>query len=306
MARETKYIQNLSKNFSDGIRHFIIETKKSIASQIRGGKIKHGIVTSSLDNKDVGTVEGAFQNLPKRIQRTLDDISKSFMEKILAMAKNNAPIDKKYIGKYNKSDKNVGELKRDIDYSITAKADRFSSQYSNIIDIERMYLKTIRSKNTKYGTFEKGMYDKQQFDFIKDYFLSSNKRKRYQLYVDKEGNLGAGAIRYSTYDRDFNFKLQDVKPFTGTTIQATGGNQELKRSGTLTKRRNGGYTIWFNPKKINKKLKFNYAAVQHDNLSYKHEQGKALFLYDSFEYYKNKFWNAIKTNTLRAFKEEFK
>lgn len=306
MARETKYISNLSRNFSNRVQHFIYETKISISNQIKGGKVKHGIVTSALDGKSVGNVEGAFANLPKRIQRNLDDVSKKFMTKVLEMAKLNTPIDKKYIGKYNPSDSNVGELTKDIDYTILSKSDRSSNSYKNITNLERLFYRASKSKNTKYGTFEKGKYDKQHSDFIKEYFLTSNRRKRYQLYVDDDGKLGASAIRYRSYDRDFGFKLSDVKPFKGVTSQLTGGNQELKRSGTLTKRRDGGYTIWFNPRKMNKKLKFNYAAIQHDNLSYEHEQGKALFLYDSFEHYKQQFWNAIRTNTFRAFKEEFK
>lgn len=306
MARLTKYVQLLSDNFRNGIRHFILETRKSVSNQVKGGKIRHGVVESHLNGKDVGQLEASFENLPKRIQRNLDDVSKNFMNKVLAKAKSDTPIDKKYIGKYNQSDKNVYELKKDIDYYITAKKDRKSNLYSNITNVERLYFRTMKSKNTKWGTFYKGKYNQEQFSFIKEYFLGSNKRKRYQLYVDDEGMLGAGAIRYRTYDKNIGLKLSDIKPFSGKTKQLTGGNQELKRSGTLTKNGNGNYTISFNPLRINRRLKFNYTQVQHDNLTYKHEKGKALFLYDSFEYYKQEFWNSIRTNTLRAFKEEFR
>ena len=305
MARETKYISTLSQNFADGIRHFIVETRRSIANQMRGGRIKHGIVTSQLSKDNVGTIEGSFKNLPKRMQRTINDIAKPFMEKVLAMAKENTPIDKKYIGRYNPNDEGIGSIKKDIDYTILAKEDRFSKKYYKD-DIEFLFNKASRSKNTILGSFDKGVYSQQHFAFLKEYFLTSNKRKRYQLYADEDGSLYAGAVRYRSYDRDFGFKLSDIKPFKGKTSQMTGGNQELKRSGTLTKRRDGGYTISFNPTRVNRRLKFNYAAVQHDNLSYNHEQGKALFLYDSFEHYKQQFWNAIRTNTLKAFKEEFR
>ena len=140
---------------------------------------------------------------------------------------------------------------------------------------------------------------------VKDFFLSSNKRKRWQLYVDEDGTVGA---YYSNSKRAKIFgNIKDIKPIDPRTIrksakEISGGNQELKKSGHLDKKRR---LIVYSSKTMG--TKFDYAQVQHDNLAYKHAPGKqALYLYDAFEHYRKRFIDAIKNGSIKTFKKQFK
>lgn len=163
-----------------------------------------------------------------------------------------------------------------------------------------------------FGEFAAGVYTGDKAAFIRKFFKTPNHRTRQQLFVDYRGGLHAGRPRYDNIPSKLGLGLKSVKPdrsfrgYLSAKGEMSGGNQELKRSGMITKNSKGEMFISYDPSRINPKL-WNYAALQHNNLDFKHAKGKnALFLFNAVEKYRYDYYEEISRATGRAIKGVFR
>ena len=310
--RSSAYVNALTKYYKQNVKgHFLEKAKLTIEDSklfISKTALRHKAVYSNLDGFWAGTIYGAFNQFPKEMYKNLNIVSSDMMSSIFAMSQRLVPIDKKYIGLVSAGD--FGELKRPRSYLIPSKEERFeqirSYDHNTVAQLAYKYRDPEEFYLGKHSTrldLPAGNYYNN--GLIKDFFLSSNKRSRWQLYIDKEGNIGSFYEGAKKRAKIFG-NIKDIKPinpkdFRITTKEITGGNKELKKGGKLYKKR--GMIIY------SSKLggaEYEYAQVQHDNLAYKHATGKqALYLYDSFEYYRKKFAENLKAGTVKAFARTF-
>lgn len=305
--RSSAYVNALTKYYKQNVKgHFLEKAKLSVKdSLISGHLVKHRAVYSDIDGYSAGDIYGSFLGLPQTLQKELEDVRYDFMNKIFVMSQKLVPIDKKYIGMISSND--ITELKKPRSYLIPEKnlffsvsSNEYRSQAEGVYRKQKGYYKKyFQELYLPRGTY----YDN---GLIRDFFLSSNRRKRWQLYVDDDGTIKSNYSGFKNKRTSFG-KIDEIKPINLsktriTTKEITGGNQELKKGGTITGDRS---LISYSSREGG--ADYEYAQVQHDNLAYEHATGKqALYLYDSFEHYRKEFINAIETKSLKAFKKQFK
>ena len=86
--------------------------------------------------------------------------------------------------------------------------------------------------------------------------------------------------------------------------QPTGGYQELKSGGRIAKTKDG-FTITYSAFDETRTPgnRYNYAALQHDNLAFKHKFGRALYLSEPVQFYKNKLLQELKDTSIKTFEK---
>ena len=147
-----------------------------------------------------------------------------------------------------------------------------------------------------------GWYEAEEYDFIRDMLRSSNRRRTIgRVFYDPDSKTIKVRNKRSNSMFDSGFKLtgsplKNITKLKKTGVQPTGGYQELKKGGKLAYGR--GYaniSISYSAFDKTRPLStFNYAALQHDNLAFKHMKGKKpLFLYRAFEQNVNKWLKDI-------------
>ena len=223
---------------------------------------------------ETGAVFGRFTSISNDISKLIRDRNEEFMKDVFELSQRYVPIDKKYAKSHN-----VKYLKRRLSKSILSlpsKTTKGSKNNKPFVDITR----------------EHGWYDSSEIDFINDMLRSSNHRKisNRVFYNPDTGTINVRRKRTDDmFDTGFKLKnkpIKDITKLSRTNIQPTGGYQELKNGGEL--RFGRGYSniyITYSAFDKTRQLKtFNYAALQHDNLAFKHMSGKKpLFLYKAFD-----------------------
>lgn len=238
----------------------------------------------------------------------------SIMYKILSEAKENTPVDKRYIGfranttKKQETLKNIpvilnAETRKDygVDLSTgeyyigkrerSAKAGRAlkSDKYTEKIDIDLSGF-IIDGENYNFSEETKKK--------IKNKFSGDNREQRRNLWY----NLDKNSLEYYKIRKSHNALNSETR---NTTIgyafsdgQEHGGEEELKRSGMYDKKT---HTISFDPTRFG--TKYNYASIQHNRLDFNHLVGGPLFLYNAYMKYRNELSNAI-MSSIKDFRNE--
>lgn len=303
----------LKNAFASKQKHFLNAAKHSLGKSYRKWTVQNVEVKSYIRGKRAGEIEGRLAKFPKRLQETVGKVDEKYADLIFAESQRLVPVDKKYIGKFNVSDvltvqrsrvlkipqMTIEERRLDIEDRISDGGKYIDEPYysASVIYKEGGY-KKIRK------TIEAGTYTGSNANFIKEYLRSSNKRKRHQLFTS-DGEL-FGGTEYGGKSYASLGKLSDIKPENVSyTSQLSGGNQELKRSGLLSKDKKGTWTISYNPINVNSSLTFNYAQLQHDMPEplYTHKVGESMYLYKAFEKYRQDYIRDIGNAINNAIKE---
>lgn len=305
MARTNNVIKDiyLYRLQTTKARHFLRTARSYIARDLinaHTNAIVNGQVVSVIKGVNAGNLRSKMYDIPRKIQKQVQPITKEFAQKIFAESQRRVPVDKKYIGKFNPDEPDsYTVVKRSRAFDIPVER---TKEVQNKVDMSAFYFTHINRKNF---TIDKGVYIGSQKKIVDTFFKSSNKRKKYQLYVDSSDNKFHSYNARLGIHKKYSLGVEDLVPATGTTKQKSGGNKELKRSAIVEEGTYGiykyGYTISYDPTRLG--TKFNYAQLQHDRLSYKHTVGESLFLYNAFEKYRDKYYEEVRKATGHVVKE---
>lgn len=295
---DSAYVRALTRAYTQNIKgNFLKIAKNNAVNSIKDGYAKFRNVYSKVDEDTAGNIYSAFTSLPVKLQKDLEDVRYDYMQAIFNMSQRLVPIDKKYIDVTSVSD--IAELKSPRSYLIPKKPWK-NTKTASITGISP---EESGKQLSNYGVLNlsKGYYS----GLVKDFFLTSNKRKRNQLYVDDDGNIISNYEGFKNKRQNYgninNIKPLDLSKTHITTKEITGGNKELKKGGNIDVKRG-----IINYSSIAGGADWEYAQVQHDNLGYTHAEGKqALYLYDSLEHYKKQYRSALKEKALETFKSQF-
>lgn len=242
-----------------------------------------------------------FDKLKESIKTVARTDIEGFLKEVYDLSQKYVPLDKRYKNKRNisklESSVNRRILRLDSEYSKKAyfryagfdNDDRYSQNelYEAGFDFVRMRRK-------------RGWYEKQEVDYINSMLRSSNNKRKTISRVFWNGKTLQERQKRTDNLFDTGFKLRK-KPlsfadtFEGavvdlhkkgikiTTRQPSGGYQELKHGGRIVGLSTGDlnkYGITYSAFDKSRKFStFNYAALQHENLAFKHARGKKpLFL----------------------------
>lgn len=296
------YIRKLQETRA---KKFLTAARRVISSELiraHTNAIVNGQVISTIKGVNAGNLRSKMYDVPRRIQKQVSPVTKEYAEKIFAESQKRVPVDKKYIGRFNPEQSDTYTVvKREREYDVPI-ANTKTVNFT-VYDMEDFHYST-KYKHKEFS-IPKGVYIGDKKEFIDTYFKGSNKRKKYQLYIDDKDNLFHSYNARLYTGNGYGFGVEGLKPAIGTTSQDTGGNKELKKSGRIEEGTYGiykyGYTISYDPTRQG--TKWNYAQVQHDRLSYKHAVGESMFLYNSFEKYRKEYYDKVKKATGYVIKE---
>lgn len=321
MARSNAIIKDiyLYRLQATKARHFLRVARSYIAKDLiaaHTNAIVNGQVVSVIKGTNAGALRSKMYDIPRKIQKQVQPVTKEFAQKIFAESQRRVPIDKKYIGKFNPADPNGFDkdsytivrgkykVKGSNKYKLPIYNEEFLSTKSSMSAARESALRNDRYTKLSLPS---GVYAGEQKHFIDRFYRTTTNEKRDLLFVNSNtGMIEEYSIRRGT-GKKYPFGPKDLKPLKiGTTsTQKTGGNQELKRSGMVEEGSYGmfkyGYTISYDPTRLD--TKFNYAQLQHDRLSYKHTVGESLFLYNAFEKYRDEYYNKVRKATGYVVKE---
>ena len=307
MARSNAIIKDiyLYRLQATKARHFLRVARSYIAKDLiaaHTNAIVNGQVISTIKGVNAGNLRSKMYDIPRKIQKQVQPITKEFAQKIFAESQRRVPVDKKYIGRFNPEQSDTYTVvKREREYDVPIASTKMVN--FTVYDMKDFHYST-RYKHKDFS-IPKGVYIGDKKEFINTYFKGSNKRKKYQLYIDDGDNLFHSYNARLGTGKEYSFGVEGLTPAIGTTSQDTGGNKELKKSGMIEEGTYGmfkyGYTISYDPTRQG--AKWNYAQVQHDRLSYKHTVGESLFLYNAFEKYRDEYYNKVRKATGYVVKE---
>lgn len=331
IKNEIKNIKNnVANDLSKGMIDFV---KKAIPSGVAYTKTKDFLAvnnaTTSSGQKDnyLAFYLAKIRKMSENEQYILDspDI-RDIMLKILNAAKRNTPVDKRYIGykdsdksqmtlqmpkfrnlkerveglKPTEDDKNIdslmtGEQRMKRTTSGRAMYDKYIAQMGGGVIIDTF---NINSKNFS-GDYR---ISEEKKDYLKKMlsggrkseekrFLWYNKEKKsinyYKVTPNPKTKLGSSEFRNTVIATFFEGKEGDLRYSSSTS----GGEEELKRSGEYDKKT---HTISFDPRRLG--AKYNYAAIQHNNLLFDHghNNGGPMFLYNAYMQYRKELAELVK------------
>ena len=262
-----------------------------------------------------------------------DDVRK-VMEQILYKAKEDAPVDKRYIGKTPNKDisinfempsyRNLNERTSGMQYTAPSQRHRlavygrFAQQVSKDTDAElRILIKKDRKgeeltegeklilQNTKSNLMKLNIpnnsgwagsnFSAEKIEFMKSVFSGGNNRERKRY------------LWYNKTDMSINsFKVRKGShSYLGTNnrnvVVATAFTDAKQHGGEEELKRSGKYdrethTISFDPTRLG--TKYNYASIQHNNIYFDHgpNNGGPFFLYNAYSLYRSRLIDAIKSS----------
>lgn len=240
------------------------------------------------------------------------------MLKILNTAKKNTPVDKRYIG-YKASDKSQmtlqmpkfrnlkerveglkptgidGEQRMKRTTSGRAMYDKYIAQMGGGVIIDTFNINSKSFSGDYRISEEKKDYLKKMLSSGRKSeekrFLWYNKEKKsinyYKVTPNPKSKLGSSEFRNTVIATFFEGKEGDIRYSNSTS----GGEEELKRSGEYDKKT---HTISFDPRRLG--AKYNYAAIQHNNLLFDHgpNNGGPMFLYNAYMQYRKELAELVK------------
>lgn len=187
--------------------------------------------------------------------------------------------------------------------------DEAANEIQNLIKSSKTTAKIdMFSRNIEVGY---GWYSGTAGAFIKKYLSGTNTRGQFNLYYDRDTGLimertGRGSYEF-TPATGISLKMKgktdvDPKKIISVAKQPSFGYQELKKGGKLNQ---SGLmsTIEYNAFDETKPKgdRYNYAALQHDNLAFKHKFGQSLYLSDAVMMYRKQMLKAVKKASVEAF-----
>lgn len=291
IQKQVNLARDATNMFSAGLLNF---AKIQISSTISVG------TSRAFHSKDGLGVD--LMRLHKELDRKFlnsPEIDKIMLD-ILQEAQELAPIDKRYVGKVDFSEKGF-KLKTVPSFS-SLKSRQEGLLYSSDNKGERtrstVYGRAMTEASEKRVPRRSFNFPNESFSVEKQIqmrkFLSgSNREDRRKLWFNSSNEgmqLSGGSINL--------YKIRKTDKASRNTILATkftdnekhGGEEELRRSGKYDRDEK---TISFDPTRLG--ASFNYAPIQHDNLSFKHILGKeALFLYTPYKKREKELVDVIK------------
>lgn len=324
MNAETKELKKKFQKIVVNSKSIVSENLKYPFSQLR----RRGVITYYYKGREAKENDSNFgkvvANQNSIVDRTLN-IEKSIIDKytplIFAESQRLVPIDKRYA--FVNSVKINSYRARNI-LDITGMENLSSVRNKNLVsrrlkDFRRLdedrkakdelANEGITVKNAVIR-FSSGWYSGEQADFIRKYLSGTNRRGSYNLYYDSSTD--------TIYKRNSRTSL-NFTPVTGislnmvgkkekekdnvinTKYQPTGGYQELKSGGTIKNTANGyiiAYSAFDRTKQVGDR--YNYAALQHDNLAFKHKYGESMYLSKAVMKYRQKIYEEHRKRVVKS------
>lgn len=327
------YMGEQNKALKQQLRKIIVNTKnvikettnKTFSSLKKNGVVRYyhrGREIKENDSK-FGQVYASSKTISKKMQDNLKLVADKYIDKIFAKSQQLVPVDKRYAFK-NLSDKTSVYVKsyrnrQVISISDISKIDFdvYSAEYKGLRNFRRAYEEGISRKEREYFknigvsisaeelSVGYGWYEGERADFIRKYLSGTNLRGQHNIFYDQKTNQiyqrrGFGVLDFTpSGSLSLNMKGKKKRIYDNKTInvksQPTGGYQELKSGGEIIKS-GEHFEITYSAydETRPKGNRYNYAALQHDNLAFKHKFGQALYLSKPFEMYKAKMLKELK------------
>lgn len=293
LALTTKaYMKSALKSYEGNIiENAILMTKLSF------GNMKPYIEVESLfqnefgdyGRRKAGLVKLNFNKIEESIKTVARNDIEGFLKEVYDLSQKYVPIDKRYKDRHK-----IAFLERSVRKKVLRLQDDEVSYFTDISNektddtnkYNQSYLRNVEGFTLSTIRRRRGWYDEEEVNFINDMLRTSNKRKAIGRVFWNGKSL---QIRDKRTENVFNtgFKLRkkplDITKIKRTEKQPTGGYQELKKSGRIVGLDSGkldSYGITYSAFDKSRKFStFNYAALQHENLAFKHARGKKpLFL----------------------------
>lgn len=223
----------------------------------------------------------------------------NIMNKILEEARENTPIDKRYIGFRANTTKKQEKLympsfsnedaRKKVNSDNLTGSDRKRASKSGRAIRDNPKAQMIEIDLSGFVVDGNNYYFSEETKKkIKDKFSGDNREQRRNLWY----NLNRNSLEYYKIRKGHNALKSESKNtaigYAFSDSQEHGGEEELKRSGMYDKET---HTISFDPTRFG--AKYNYASIQHNRLDFDHLVGGPLFLYNAYAKYKNELSSAI-------------
>ena len=309
------YMKEQNKVVKAQLRKIVVNTKDVVKNAIKrpfynltqGNVVRyyHMGKEVSENNSKFGKVFANAEMLPARLREKMNAVMSKYGTKIFAMSQRLVPIDKRYGATVQRKQSRIRSIVaiNDIDHTTFKKSLRdpgmrsFRKQYENFKNLI----------DFKVGS---GWYGGNQADFIEKYLNGSNRRSIYNIYYNvKEGKIYNfnDEVILNVNSKDFlSLELKGDKKAGRSRLQPFGGYQELKKGGELKYTGNLGDSTSLSisysafDKTRPKSQQYNYAALQHDNLAFKHKYGQALYLSQPVKFYRDKLIKEMRESVAKT------
>lgn len=299
----------------------------------KGKQVKEG-------NSKFGQVYTDTYKLVPTVSNAAMMAANEYMQKIFDKSQDLVPIDKRY-NAINIKDKNtvyVKSFRRRPIIDITGYGKWYNSRkqaidasiagnYELMLEDDPSLKNFRRLKDEDYNTQELDiLYDREQTrrieagygwyggrrgEFIKKYLSGTNTKGSYNLFYDNDTGLIMQRKSRGSYEftpaTGISLKMKgrvgiDPTKTVNVKDQPSFGYQELKSGGVL-KQKGLNSIIEYNAFDETKPVgdRYNYAALQHDNLAFKHKYGQSLYLSDAVMMYRKQMLEAVKKASINAF-----
>lgn len=337
------YMNEQNRALKEQLRQVVVNTKEVVKNATKRPfrKLsKEGVIRYYHKGKQVnendssfGKVYASTETLPTVMKNNIDLVMQKYSDKIFARSQKLVPVDKRYAYK-NIADKRSVYVKsyrrrQVISISDISKVDLFdysAEGYGGLRNFRRVYEEGVDAQERKYlkdigvgfsaeeMNVGYGWYEGEQADFIRKYLSGTGHRGQYSIFYDQKTRgiyqrRGQGILDFSrSGSLSLNMSGKKKRIFSDKIInvkdQPTGGYQELKSGGRITKTKDGfriTYSAFDETRPVGDR--YNYAALQHDNLAFKHKFGQALYLSEPVQFYKNKLLQEIKETSIKTFEK---
>ena len=334
------YINEQNKAVKQQLKQIVVNTKNAVEDAVKRPfrkLAKQGVIRYYHKGKEIsendsnfGKVYADAERLPIRMQAAVSAVMQKYSEKIFAMSQKLVPVDKRYAYINSKDSKSikVKSYRRRPIVSISKSSDISFYKFDENRDEERRDLRSFRrlyeeNRLGDYGySVEElnvgyGWYSGKKAEFIKRYLSGTNDRGQHSFIYNKEDGLiyqrdSRGSLNFSPSSA-LSLNMTGKRVYGGkmfsSSKQPTGGFQELREGGKLTHKYIGdkiinstiSYSAFDETRKSGNR--YNYAALQHDNLAFKHKYGQALYLSEPVKFYKDKYLKEVRERLKNNFKK---
>lgn len=314
------YMNEQNKAIKRQLQKIVVNTKDVVKDAIKRPfyKFTKGNVVRfyhmgkeiSENNSNFGKVFADADKLPARMRESMNNLMSKYGQQIFAMSQRLVPIDKRYGAVVQRKQNRVRSIVsiNDVDHTT------FKNEYGIKNPGMRTFRKQYESFNSNFMDINvgSGWYGGNQADFIEKYLNGSNRRSIYNIYYNvKEGKIydfDDNVVLNINSKNSLSLELKGDKSAGRSRLQPFGGYQELKKGGKIetvvTPGESIGYKISYSAfdETRPKGQRYNYAALQHDNLAFKHKYGQALYLSEPVKFYKDKLIREMKSKQNKIIK----
>lgn len=259
--------------------------------------------------------------LSQRLKKSIQKRNEDFMQSVFDLSQEYVPIDKRYA-----EAKNLKFLSRRVQRDIATYKDEssFAKSFSGSDYGKRTFIanylvkgdyKRVMYSDLTSFTRESGWYEADEVDFIKSTMVGRTRDILNRVYYNESDKTVHVRNSNNYLRKDFTsestgFSLnkspyKDISEFKRTSIQPSGGYQELKKGGFINREDPNDIYIFYSAyDKTRPMNKFNYAALQHDNLAFKHSYSRrSLFLWKAFTEKRRDWWQRVREGVLEELKK---